>query len=132
MSVSRKRRWLGPLITASIVAALLFLLRPLDQTYAVFFDPVGQADSGAKFGVSVGMSLDEARSALARRGWSERDQAFVDGMLASGWRCAGRELLAEETAAMFLDRSWRTGVVCLYVKDNEIETVAWVFSPISL
>jgi YD repeat-containing protein len=43
------------------------------------------------------------------------------------WTIAGRG----EVVAMFHQPSWRNGTICLYARNDRVQTVAWVFSPIS-
>lgn len=111
-----------------VVVTLLVVARPYDQTYAVFAEPYGYVETGGRFGVAVGMNVEEARLHLGRRGWREMSSAipFPRG------RCLGRAPRSEDVVFRFTDESLRSGAICLFATDGKVRAMAWSFFPLRI
>jgi hypothetical protein len=90
----------------------------------------GHIDSGAKFGIYIGMPLSEARRLLASRGLSSVD-VTSKRVREPRRRCHGRTYEPDRQVEVWSDYSWRLGQICLTSTRGEVASVSWFFVPIS-
>lgn len=78
MKRPRWKRWVLLAIAVVLLVHGAIAARPYDQSYAVFTENHGRIESGRRFGLEVGMTVEEARAELARRGWQETRADVVE------------------------------------------------------
>lgn len=109
---------LGP-----VVAILLSAVISERNRLALFY-PEGHKSSGKILGAGVGMSAPQFRSAIESRGFTfvKRDR---------GESGCPRYRVRAESVDVFLDQTWRKGVICAGSTGGKVITIAWYFDPLT-
>lgn len=75
-------------------------------------------ESGQRFGVRIGMPLEEAHATMVRRG--------ARASLAKGDECGGRTAGPGEQIEVFFGTSWNAGrTYCLLAVDGRVALIGW-------
>jgi hypothetical protein len=119
-------------LLVSIVAfAWLFAYLASDEfdKTAMIGGSYGYIESGAKFGIYVGMSQSDARQILANRGLTPEDLADPE-RLVPPHTCLHRKYPSYRDIELWSDRSWRRGTICLSLAQGKVASVAWHYDTV--
>jgi hypothetical protein len=100
---------------------------PFERTIATFQAPRSYIESGEKFGVRIGDSLESADRTLVQSGLI----AEQPGVGALFDNCALRPTQPGEVHAFYGDHSWRRGYVCIVAREGHVVAVGWNFYPLA-
>lgn len=89
----------------------------------------GHINSGAKFGIYVGMPMSHARQILSKRGLTFYERASPSNPTPPH-ACLGRRYPANRHIEVWADDSWRRGTICLSSTEEKVVSVAWHFNPV--
>ena len=92
-----------------------------DFTRAGLLASQGHAEEGSKFGVEIGMELDDAGHGLRERG-------LRPVALTAPASCHGRIYAAEHELELWYDDTWRRGTICLASVNGRVESISWLYN----
>ena len=78
----------------------------------------GTIEEGSKFGVEIGMELDDAGHVLRERG-------LRPAALTAPASCHERTYSAERELELWYDDTWRRGTICLASVHGQVVSVSW-------
>lgn len=110
------------LVVLSAFALVLFFSNPLNRV--VVFTPIGDATSLRYIFLSEGESLTSARAKLIDLGLTEIGDPPT-------LRCGNHTNEAADKVILFRDESWRRGVFCVFLRNDEVIDVSWWFDPMA-
>lgn len=117
------------LVLFVIVGGIVVYLASDEFTRAGLVSSNGYIDSGARFGIYVGMPLSEARRLLASRGLNP-DDLTIPSRFVPPHTCLHRKYPPDHDIEAWADRSWRRGTICLSSTQGKVASVSWHFDSI--
>jgi hypothetical protein len=80
----------------------------------------GFADSGEKFGITIGENIRTADRTLVRRGLALSRRS-------NGGNCYGRDYEPRYELYVYLDATWRHGSVCVSALRGRVVSISWFY-----
>lgn len=107
------------LVLASSVGGATVASRD-DLTWVAITNGRGFADSGGKFGITVGEDISTADRTLTRRGLELSRRT-------NGGSCYGRDYGNQYDLRVYLDATWRHGTVCVAALRGRVASIGWFY-----
>ena len=105
-----------------LLAALLAAFLLPERNHRPFSDPEGVIWKGQKFGILIGGSDVLNRRALQQQGW-------VYDHTQRGGGCIRHHYSDDYALMVFVDESWRHGLLCVITKSDKVRAVEWFYGP---
>lgn len=123
--------WFLVIFTGLIAAYFLFVrdTSEMAQVARSATDYRGQITEGSKFGISIGDSVDSVTAKLKEQRVIYRETSTMEHRQQNPNKCHGFEYEDIDMIRIYADNSWRRGILCVVVKDNEMVAMSWFFQP---
>lgn len=103
-----------------LLAVKIAWMTRIERNRMAFSGASGYIETGEKFGIGIGMTLNEASEILLKQGfWRPRGGI--------GGTCGGEQFPEHEILALS-DIRWRRGTVCLVEVDGKIARIGWYYN----
>ena len=122
-------KYVAWLVLFLIIIGMLVFLSSDELDQAGFTSSNGHIESGAKFGIYIGMPVSDARQRLVSRGLSP-DDLTIESHFVPPQSCLHRVYGPDRHVEAWSDDSWRRGTICLTSTQGKITSVAWRFNPV--
>jgi len=111
----------GIILTLLIAGLLMFVLIDDFRRTAVV-GAQGHIETGARFGVEVGMPREDVTEPLSRRGLRPVEN------LEPEHSCHGRDYTPQHQVDVWHDDTWRRGVICVVSLGGQVTDISWVYN----
>lgn len=106
-------------VAAVVASGIAIFSSELNRVLA--FNPIGNGSDSGFIIIEANDPVDSAVEELEQRGL-ERVERRLEV-------CAGHSNSTADYVVVFRDRSWRNGVVCLFVEGELVVDMSWWFDP---
>lgn len=90
----------------------------------------GTVEEGEKFGVRIGMSVEEANERVQAGGFRRLSFRAESEPASCGGPSVNRVIEDHEAARVYVDDSWRRGALCLISRDDQVVAIVWSYCPL--
>ena len=118
-------KWFAIFITALILGVIAIFLS--NEWNRAAFGSEGYIVEGEKFGLSIGASKEEITDYLVHRGLVNGTQWGANETGYNPQRCHSHIYPDKYEVQIWVDESWRGGVICVAYLDSKLARVSWIF-----